>query len=329
MNTAAGDSTPSNLRSKPTPTRRGGPVTVVRAADETQIKPTSNQTRPTGPFQPGANEKAPRTKEEPGSRIARRQAKEANRVEAVDFQSRDAARRSSFKPGRAERIAGLQRPGKTPRGEGGFIAAPGRRPVKTFAGTRPIPKAAGLSKVTKAVGGDIVTEAVIGAGISYLTGEANNPVEAVVSAAGGAITSDNTGGADIKVINGVTYHYDPASNRLRDVDTGKEMGLAMKGGQEVAVPYGSAAGKKGTGQMIKEGITQTAAAIRDTAVTRRQAEVKTTGMTSGRGAGRATFTAPKPKPAVVPPSPSRKAAVDRAQARYKAKPKPKRGSGMR
>ena len=127
-----------------------------------------------------------------------------------------------------------------------------------------------------------------------MTGESNNPVEAVVSAAGGAITSGNTGGADIKVINGVTYHYDPASNRLRDVDTGREMGLAVKGGQEVAVPYGSAAGKKGTGQMVKEGVTQTAAAIKDTAVTRRKAEVKTTGMTSGRGAGRATFTAPKP-----------------------------------
>ena len=195
---------------------------------------------------------------------------------------------------RTRSSAGIVPPKGVRKGESGFIVAPGRSPVKTFAGTRAIPKMTGAGKFAKAVGGDAVGELVIGAGLSYLTGESNNPVEAAVSAAGSAILSDNTGGADIKVINGTTYHYDSGSNRLRDVDTGEEMGLAIKGGQEVAVPYGGVAGKKGTGQILKETVQQTATAIKDTAVTRRQQEVETTGMTSGRGAGRTTFAAPKP-----------------------------------
>ena len=109
---------------------------------------------------------------------------------------------------------------KVPRGEGGFIAAPGRSPVTTFAGTRAIPKVKGVGKFGRAVAGDGVSELVIGAGISYLTGESNNIPEAVISAAGSAITSDNTGGADMRTVNGVQYHYDPAKNMLRDLNTG-------------------------------------------------------------------------------------------------------------
>ena len=320
LNTTRADSSPEALRSKPTPGRRGSRVTIVRPADEPQIKPGRMYGSPIGPNAPTdlsedvTYEKRPRTKEEPGSRIAKREEAAAKRAEATDFVKRDAERRSSFqKPGRAERIRRSQGlpPRLIPEGERGFVRTPGRAPVRTpsRAPVRAPIRAPGITRFAGAAGGDILTELGAGSLISYATGESDNPAEALVSTAGGLITSDNTGAAQIRQVDDKTYIHDATDNSLRDVDKGLQgpkMGIAILNGKEIAVPYGSVAGEKSNIDMIKDGLKDTWTAVKETAARRRE---EMGGSLSGRGAGRASFSpdkeSPKPEPIVkVTPVPT-------------------------
>lgn len=190
------------------------------------------------------------------------------------------------KPGSAERIRRSQglAPRLIPEGERGFVRTPGRSLVKAPVRSPKVGRFAG------AVGTDILTELGAGALISYATGESDNPLEAIVSAAGGAITSDNTGAAEVKQVDNKTYIHDATDNSLRDVDKGLQgpkMGIAILNGKEIAVPYGSVAGEKSNLEMIKEGITNTWSAITDAAARRRE---EMGGGSSGRGAGRSSFS---------------------------------------
>jgi hypothetical protein len=94
------------------------------------------------------------------------------------------------------------------------------------------------------------TGALVGMGLAYLMGD--SPSEAV---AGNIpilsdIESTNTGVAE-RV--GGQIFVDPTTNRLRPTTPSQVgMGLAYLNGKPIAVPYGSVAGTKSTGQMAKE-----------------------------------------------------------------------------
>ena len=292
------DTRPESLKAKPKP----GTVVVSNVEPtftQTNITPERERApRPQGPFP----DRKPRTPEAPGSRTQARIEREQRRAAATDFQTRDAVRRTEFnRPGRAERIRRSQglAPRLIPEGEGGFVRT-GAKPSVRMASP---PK---IKPLIKGVGGDMASEVLVAGGLSYLTGESDNPAEMLTVGLTAPIVSDNTGSGTIRRIGGKDYIYDASDNSLRDADKGMnapKMGLAVLGGKDVAVPYGSAAGEKSAIDIVKDTVKDTGTAITQT-VRRREQEQGVSKGGSFRGEGRTSFKPPqtvKVKPRMASP----------------------------